>query len=369
MYLHNPWVTYGIGLHRLREAGLALDLFDDMDEKEFDLDQIHQFCTQLFISDREARMGVHLPHPRKDWDAFVDSLKELLKREKLPWNPVKRKRTPWIDLIKLDALHGRSKHMSSAPRRRASMMGGHQRHSSFHTPRDPSEVKPPVRRQQSFAASRQPSFNRPAPPAAASGQVNPPQRPRRATVNDMQRPNMQETFRRNSAPSNINSARQSGVGSGRQVSAPASMASPSNLKGVLQHWSHQAPAYKTLQPLQKLLVDVPTLFPPQNKHVEAHEYYSKWKAFSEDAFDGVGDELNGLLKRAARKGELQLHYFVIVPMQIVLYTPEICRLSPAAKFFLHPDKLPKDLNGDQSLLFKTIWDVLQESERATINVT
>ena len=32
-----------------------------------------------------------------------------------------------------------------------------------------------------------------------------------------------------------------------------------------------------------------------------------------------------------------------------------------AKFFLHPDKIPKDLNEDQSLLLKTIWDVIQES--------
>jgi len=31
-----------------------------------------------------------------------------------------------------------------------------------------------------------------------------------------------------------------------------------------------------------------------------------------------------------------------------------------AKFFLHPDKLPKDLTDNQSTLFKTLWDVIHE---------
>ena len=73
--------------------------------------------------------------------------------------------------------------------------------------------------------------------------------------------------------------------------------------------------------------------------MEKHEYYSRWKEFSEDAFnDESGDELNELLKRAVRK----------------------------AKFFLHPDKIPKELTENQALLFKTVWDVLMESESVTL---
>ena len=37
-----------------------------------------------------------------------------------------------------------------------------------------------------------------------------------------------------------------------------------------------------------------------------------------------------------------------------------------AKFFLHPDKLPKDLTNDQTLLFKTLWGVLLEREALTL---
>jgi hypothetical protein len=69
-------------------------------------------------------------------------------------------------------------------------------------------------------------------------------------------------------------------------------------------------------------------------------YFSKWKVFSKEAFIGrSGDELAELLKRAVRK----------------------------TKFFLHPDKLPNDLTESQTLLFKAIWDVIQEQEKNTLH--
>lgn len=115
-------------------------------------------------------------------------------------------------------------------------------------------------------------------------------------------------------------------------------APPSNLIQVLQRWSHQAPTYRTLHPLQKLLVTVPTIFPPHNKHVGDHKYFVKWKVFSEDAFDDndSDEELKDLLKRAVRK----------------------------ARFYLHPDRIPSDLTESQALLFKTVWGVI--SEAATV---
>ena len=38
-----------------------------------------------------------------------------------------------------------------------------------------------------------------------------------------------------------------------------------------------------------------------------------------------------------------------------------------AKFFLHPDKIPKDLTESQTLLFKTIWHTIQEGIEASIS--
>ena len=37
VYLHNPWLTYGVGLHRLREAGFAPEIMEDLDERRFRL--------------------------------------------------------------------------------------------------------------------------------------------------------------------------------------------------------------------------------------------------------------------------------------------------------------------------------------------
>ena len=111
------------------------------------------------------------------------------------------------------------------------------------------------------------------------------------------------------------------------------------LEQVIQRWSHQPSDYKRYHSLQHLLVTVPDIFPPTNSKVETHEYFAKWKTLDSGAFEDVsGDELDELLKRAVKK----------------------------AKFFLHPDKLPKDLTDNQTLLFKTIWDVLQDREAAML---
>ena len=112
-----------------------------------------------------------------------------------------------------------------------------------------------------------------------------------------------------------------------------------DLDEAIQHWSREAPDFKKLKPLEVLLVDVPKLFPPKNSFVESHEHFFKWKEFSEDAFIGEsGDGLKALLKRASRK----------------------------SKLFFHPDKLPSDMTPNQEKLFKSMWDVIQESEADTL---
>ena len=60
-------------------------------------------------------------------------------------------------------------------------------------------------------------------------------------------------------------------------------------------------------PLQHFLLTVPQRFPPTNTTVEMHEYFSKWKAFDEDAFDGFsGDELVELLRKGVYSAVLHL---------------------------------------------------------------
>eukprot|EP00985_Skeletonema_marinoi_P027676 scaffold23050_cov129-Skeletonema_marinoi.AAC.3 len=107
MYLHNPWLTYGLGLHRLREAGLASDLIGELDERCFTIYDIHRFCQEFITGEK-----VDLPHPR-NWDAFISSLANALSSEKQQWNPIKRRQTPWTDIKKLEKMFGRRKRTTS----------------------------------------------------------------------------------------------------------------------------------------------------------------------------------------------------------------------------------------------------------------
>jgi hypothetical protein len=41
-----------------------------------------------------------------------------------------------------------------------------------------------------------------------------------------------------------------------------------------------------------------------------------------------------------------------------------CSAVRKAKFFLHPDKLPTDFSEQQMILFKTLWEVINDSWEA-----
>ena len=113
VYLSNPWLTYSIGLHRLREAGLGwdlLDLLDRLDESPLSFSDIHRLCCKLFACED----GQRLCHPHEDWDCFIKDLKRILQSEKLQYNSVKKKRTPWIDLRKLESIHRHSQRRKHA---------------------------------------------------------------------------------------------------------------------------------------------------------------------------------------------------------------------------------------------------------------
>jgi hypothetical protein len=209
IHLHNPWLTYGMGLHRLREAGLLPDIIDGLDDRPYTLDQLHEFCNVLFLGDNS---GVRLPHPRKEsLTSFFQALKMLVEKEKMQWNPMLKKMMPWIDLKRLEASHRR-----------------HHRETEY---------------QQS-----------------KSDKSKSPQEPEE--------------------------------GYGQKVGGQGLSPPPFNVPGQ--------PSTPPCNPLQHFLLTVPQRLPPANTTVEMHEYFSKWKTFDEDAFDGFsGDELAGLLRKGS----------------------------------------------------------------------
>lgn len=100
VHLHNPWLTYGLGIHRLREACLTSDLLNDLGRRAYTVDDIYEFCKEFLIGEKE----IYSPHPRNSLDAFLRGINNLLEDEKCQWNPVKKKLTQWIDMSELERL-------------------------------------------------------------------------------------------------------------------------------------------------------------------------------------------------------------------------------------------------------------------------
>ena len=250
IHLHNPWLTYGIGLHRLREAGLLPDIIDGLDERPFTLDQLHKFCIALFLGDNS---GVKLPHPRESLTSFFQALKMLVDKERMQWNPIRKKMMPWIDMARLEASHGRRSRNRDNHRSKSDKSKSPQEPKEGYWQKVGGQGLPPP----PFNVPRQPS----TPPCNPDKQQAMPKKYERSSSEPS--PNVSANVHRKTRP-------------------------PCN-------------------PLQYFLLTVPHRLPPTNTTVEMHEYFSKWKTFDEDAFDGFsGDELAELLRKGLYSAVLHL---------------------------------------------------------------
>ncbi len=102
---------------------------------------------------------------------------------------------------------------------------------------------------------------------------------------------------------------------------------------ILIQWALQPPQLQMLRPIAALVTTIHTVYPPA-LGVSGHEYFKKWKPITREELAGV----NGLpeeakLKKAVRK----------------------------IRFFLHPDKLPHDLDEEQKFTVKMLWDITNDS--------
>jgi hypothetical protein len=270
IHLHNPWLTYGIGMHRLREAGLLPEIFGYLDQRPLTLDDLHEFCETFFIGDDGC---IDLPHPmEQSWNCFFRAVKVLIEKEKRQWNPVKKKMMPWIDLDRLEAIHDAGKD------------GMNQRRPLKHNTKNVWQTDP-----HSYSRRNRPTSNRDVPD-----------------------------------PPSDNRKKQTPLGI------------PPGLQGpCCSHRLSTSPSSPKSFAIKHFLLTIPLMLPPNNTTVEPHEYFTKWKILDSEAFVGVSEDVQiELLVRAMRK----------------------------LKIFLHPDKLPKDLTQNQTQLFETLWNELQEKE-------
>jgi len=107
-------------------------------------------------------------------------------------------------------------------------------------------------------------------------------------------------------------------------------------RNVLIHWALMPPKYNMLRPIDHLLCAIHTVFPPAFG-VAQHSYFTRWRQICPtdlmmiSAMGNSPDE--NKLKKAVRK----------------------------LRVFLHPDRLPRDFNGEQTFVCKMLWDVSNDA--------
>lgn len=101
IYEHNPWINYTLPMHRCREMGYHLRVFDMLDERALTKDEMAEFCSVIF-----GEYWDGMPDPHADWDGFMHKLKGILKKEKEMYNPMKKRPTPLVDLKKINKEYG-----------------------------------------------------------------------------------------------------------------------------------------------------------------------------------------------------------------------------------------------------------------------
>ena len=102
--------------------------------------------------------------------------------------------------------------------------------------------------------------------------------------------------------------------------------------GVLVEWALQPPTLQTLRPIEILITTIHGVFPPKFG-CPGHEYFGKWSPVKIEEVTDSNRPDDEKLKKTIRK----------------------------LRFFLHPDKLPRDLSPEQSFMCKMLWDITSDA--------
>ena len=99
---HNPWLNYGLPIHRMREMGFHDRVFDMLDERKLSKSELRDFFYLLFGEEQMDGMA----DPNVEWLSFCKDVDRLLRNEKQQWDPIKKKMKPWVDLHTLNYMYG-----------------------------------------------------------------------------------------------------------------------------------------------------------------------------------------------------------------------------------------------------------------------
>ena len=88
---HNPWLTYGEPLHRLREFGISVKEIDLLDEQPLQLTQIRELC-HIILGDNKN----DLPHPELNKEKFINTIKQWNSENRKVFCPLTMSLQTWI---------------------------------------------------------------------------------------------------------------------------------------------------------------------------------------------------------------------------------------------------------------------------------
>lgn len=282
VYLQNPWLTYGLSLHRFREMGLYVHVLDVLDEHLLTLDEVYDLCFILFDVNEVDKAKI--PHPRVQWEGFLNAISSLMMREKQQWNPVTRMFSPWINIVQLREMYGGQ----SSAEHTMPGQSPFQAHGQTQQPQQKTQAHPQGQTYyQSPPTSAPPQAQQAPPTAAPTPSVPPP-----SQTQPVQSPT---------------------------VPPPTDHASIK--KNLLITWGLQAPAYQSLKTLPELLSTLQNALPPAFG-VEEHAYFKKWKVLSAHALSSGG---NSVVKRGQRKAKFLLHPDKL-PRDLTENQKHVCKL-------------------------------------------
>ncbi len=278
VFLKNPWLTYGLSLHRFRELGLFVNVLASLDDHLLTFDELYEFCSIIFESTST------IPHPKTQWTLFLQTIDMLMQKETKQWNPVKKNFTPWINVFQLKQMYEKQLHHHQQQQQQ-------QQQQPFHT-------------QQGGQYSTQNSTN------SFNGSTNYDHQ--QSTANSIPPQPKQPPLSQppTSTSTDTSTAQQPPV----QTSSAPPLDEASIKKHLLMTWALQAPEYQALKLVTVLLATVQIAFPPAFG-VDEHSYFQKWKILS---LEGMSSGSHSVVKRGKILNPSLYRSLVVVTMSLLM---------------------------------------------------
>lgn len=96
IYKCNRWLNYARPIHTCREIGYQNRIFDLLDERPLNQDEVYEFCVMLF-----GRAFAKTCSSNDKWSKVLDDIERFLGREQKHLNPVSKKMEPLINMKNL----------------------------------------------------------------------------------------------------------------------------------------------------------------------------------------------------------------------------------------------------------------------------